>query len=56
MAPYARQKGRGQHVAIMDVLLGCLKIRVLYFGQAGARFYSAGVQRLDYSINVQQYN
>ena len=28
----------------------------LYFGQAGVRFYSAGVQRLDYSVSVQQYN
>ena len=31
-------------------------ISVLDLGPAGARFYSTGVQRLDYSINVQHYN
>ena len=38
--------------------LSSVRISVLYLGQAGTRFYihGIGVQRLDYSINVQQYN
>ena len=70
MARSSRQMGRGQHVAIsgMDVRtlknLSCdwsrrfMKVIFLCFhwSEQIYRFYSIGVQRLVYSINVKQYN